>query len=680
MNKKLSIFLISTLLILALLPLTQILPVHATSSVAFISLQASQDCYVASDHSGTNYNTEALLINTGAGNTKRSFIGFNFGNIPPNSEVINATFHIYLTTSSESSENLRYYRIIETWDEDETTWANQPTTGTYDQYSITGTPEWKSIDVTDEIDDLVGLYGIMIRGAGESTIPSHSLSFASSELPNYEPYLEIYFYLDSGVGTTQVTLVGDGAQVEGGSIFDIMATNSSHEDGESSARVDSWMYNLQHVHVLTTLHQNAVWNSTDNQWDCPSIHSNTGYLEYGISYLEDDINLVPGWYVHIEVNDGASGTSDSYVQLEVSWYNHAELIKTDTIYTAYEAYQANDTTTQFSLYVDLWLSSQTGSTLVGGTVSSQYYSMTQSGWWLWENWAPVYGLNTTSTFYDYLYNLDEDVVNASTFSIFDAWTKIAKITEGSTSDGYSSCDTHTWYTTVKALQFVTIPYGTTLYGIETPVLMPPTTPDAPLGFFASLGNQLANSLNHISISITDSAALSSQAVDNLFDAIGISNATEAIGNFVGTLAGYFTNSISYITGFLLPIFTFFASTVTFIIEWFGGVITWIISLGAGVVGILSGSSELLDAFSNNVLTQTWSKFAEVFATGFIFIFLIVAWFDSIDKRAKQYGGGWMSFFMSDINNMISVFSFIIDLAWRIVTTVIDLLTRFISVF
>lgn len=489
-------------------------------------------------------------------------------------------------------------------------------------------------------------------------------------------------------GTTTTTIVGDGSLIAGGSVFDIMAQNSSLTGGGSSIRVDTVAPNFQHIHILTHLYQTAQWDNESGVWDCPTFDSDTGYLEYGVDYMQENCTWITGWKVRISVLDGAAGTGvwlandASWVRLNVTWYNNDTIIKADEIYAMYEAYRdENDTTTQFSLYIDLWLSELEGSTNVAGHVSSQYYGMEENGWWLWSTWGPVGGLATSSTFYDNLYDGDGNITYASNLKMFRVWSKIAKIDSG---EGATSCDEHLWASINEVLQIKQLPYNDILVGIMSPVFMPTTTPDMPVGFFASLGNYLANAIEALRYAIVSTAQvageLTSDVVDTVFSSLGVQDFTSSITSSISSIGDYFATAFSYITSLIVTFFTLLASIGMFIITWFGYFVNAILSIGTGITNLLSGKSVPLGGFQIEVLGQFWTAIATLITSGGLFIILVVYWFDSLDKRAKQTGGGWMSIFMSDIQSMISVFSFILDLAFRVVNFVIDTTMRFINFF
>lgn len=483
-------------------------------------------------------------------------------------------------------------------------------------------------------------------------------------------------------GVTSTTVVGDGALIAGGSVFDIMAQNSSLTEGGSSILVSTVAPNFQHLHTLTHLYQSAQWDEVNGVWDCPSFCSETGYLEFGVDYMEENCTWLNGWKTRIYIVDGGAGTGawfakdQSWVRLNVTWWNNNELIKYDDVYAFYEAYDENDTTTQISLYIDLWISEDEYSSNVAGHVSSQYYGMEEGGWWLWSNWQPVGSLQTSSTFYDNLYNGDGNLTSASTLKMFNVWSKIAKTGVG---EGDTSCDEHLWASINEVVQIKQLPYNVELIGIASPIFMPTTTPDTPLGFFASIGNTLANALDSIYYAIATLAqgalTLTSSVLDSVFGLFGITGFTSSITSIIGGFATYFTQSITYVSSLIISIFTLFSSVVLFIIEWIGRVISTLIQIGDIVVGILNGTGAITTEIGN---IWEWIKIDTWFS--FIPIVMVIYWFNSIDQRAKQTGGGWMSILMGDINSIISVISFIFDFAWRVISTVIDLSMRFINVF
>lgn len=472
-------------------------------------------------------------------------------------------------------------------------------------------------------------------------------------------------------GSVEYELSGDGAPVLGGTNFDVMATDSSIGSYAKAKVLDA---NFQHISMLVQVYHSTYWDGS--QWVEPSTEHNTAWVGFGVDYLIDNSTWAEGWYVNITMPDGKADAENGWVRLNCSWYNSGNYVKSDTIYAMYEAHTANDVTTQFSLYVDLWISNNAGSSQICGHVSSVYYGMTKTGWWLWSNWGPVHGLATSSYFMDNLYDLEGEIIGASKLSVFRMWSQVAKIASGT-----GASDSCTWAIILKSLQIKTLAYAPTLVGINTPIFQPTTTPDMPVGFFASLGNVLNQALDSISNGIamitTGGAAITAAVLDSAANFFGVNDFSASISSFLGAIGSYFANSVAYIVGLITSFFTLFSNTVMFIVTWFGYVIDMFVRISTIVVDILSGAGDVATGFGN--IFESFN-IGELVVSGFIPLILIVAWFQSIDDRARRLGGGWMSYFMSDIQSMISVFSFIIDLSWRIFGTVIDYTMRFLNVF
>lgn len=529
---------------------------------------------------------------------------------------------------------------------------------------------------------------IRIEGTVQSLADVDILLYCETATANDSLLIEDRFSIYGIGGVTTTTIVGDGSLIAGGSVFDIMAQNSTLTGVGSSIRVDTVVPNFQHIHAMMHLYQTAQWDAVNGVWDCPTFDANTGYLEFGVDYMQENCTWITGWKVRIEVLDGAAGTGTwlvndaAWVRLNVTWYNFGEIIKSDEIYVMYEAYRdENDTTTQFSLFIDLWISSDEFSSNVAGHVSSQYYGMEENGWWLWSTWGPVGSLQTSSIFYDNLYDGDGNITTASSLKMFKVWSKIAKIDPG---EGATSCDEHLWASLCEVLQIKYLPYIVDLEGISTPVFMPTTTPNMPLGFFASIGNALSQAIDSLKWALMGALGaltdMGAAALDSIFGAIGVSGFSTSITGLLTGLGTWFANSVTYIGSLIYTFFLLLASIGMFIITWFGNFVNTILLIGTGIADVLSGKSVPLGDFQIGVLGQFWTVIAELIATGALFVILTIYWFNSIDQRAKQTGGGWMSIFMSDIQSMISVFSFIIDLSWRVMNFVIDTTMRFINFF
>ena len=486
---------------------------------------------------------------------------------------------------------------------------------------------------------------------------------------------------------------GSTGSVSGGSIFDITATSTG-----TNYTVSTIQPNFQSFSTTITFYQGAFWYTDGGTtvWDAPTYCFNTGYLIYGVSYTDPVTGLTcPGWYVNISIVGGSAGTvsgsDNAYIELACDWYNNNTQIKRDYLFCGYDAYRANDTTTQFELYINFWLSNQNSNSMVGGSVSAVYYGVTSTGWGPWASWGPVEGILSQSFFYGQLYDSQGNITIASALQggaynagIFNVYTTIAKTDNGT---GPYSDDLHVWSITCKDLQFNNLPIGSNLVGINTPAILPTTTFDKPLGFFAQLGSSMTSALNSlnqaISTMVSSASGVTSNMLDSAFNALGVSNAVTSITAYASSLGQYFSDAVTYISSTIIPVFTGIASFGLFVVTWIGHMIDTIIQIGGAVSSLLTtgqiGGINLVDTFQLNILGETFGILDSMIVSGALFLFIAVWWFDSIDKRSKQYGGGWMSFFMSDIQNIISVLSFIIDMTWRVISTVIGLGTQFLNI-
>lgn len=465
----------------------------------------------------------------------------------------------------------------------------------------------------------------------------------------------------------------------------------------SSYTVSTSVPNFQSFSAKVNLYQSAIWYVEGDCWDAPTYDFNTGYLEYGISYEDPLTNITcPGWYVRISIIGGNAGTftdsAQAYVELQCDWYDAGNLTKTDYLICAYDAYRANDTTTEFELYINLWLSNQNSNSMVGGAVTAVYYGVTETGWGPWATWGPVEGLSSQSLFYDNLYDSNGDLIVASNLQnntydvgLFNVWTSIAKTSIGS---GPYSDNLHTWAVTCKNLEFNSLPYGATLIGINSPSILPTTTFDNPVGFFAQVGNSISSALNSmvqaISTLTSSASGVGADVLNKAFSSVGITDAATSISSFTSDIGQYFGSAITYISGLLTSFFTIISSIGITAITWLGHFVDKLVVLGGDVYSLLTTGSingiPLIDTFQLSIITEFLGKFGDASFILLTIIFILAWWFNSLDKRAKQYGGGWNSFFMADIQSCISIFSFVLDLFWRIVTTVIDMGTRFLNLF
>jgi len=500
------------------------------------------------------------------------------------------------------------------------------------------------------------------------------LVYCEDEDGNSDSYtLTDYFNIYSSGGLTELSSSGDGGRISGGGMFDVAATNGT---AGSWARVNATWANFQHMHTTVHWWIGTDWDGSGEYWDCVEEHNNTGYVEYGVDYWHDG-GWVEGWKVHIEIDDGAAGiyggNDASYVILNVSWYNRGTYIKSDQIAAFFESYTSSDVETQFTLYIDLWVSSAEAGGMGAGHVSSMYYGMEKGGWWLWASWSPIGGLATESTFSDYLKDASNNYIKASSLKMFKVWTKVAKT---SADGGSPNCDSHMFATINPILQWRTLPPQQTLTGVDTPQFNPTTTPDTPVGFFQSLVNGIVGVLIQIRDAIIGAGEVLSfmvaAIIDSAFSFFGIENFSSTMWEFLETLVRFFATSISYILSVTEIIFTTLAALATLILSTLSSILETLFNIAEIVVGIIEGTGDITTEFGNLLDLMNLDEWSTV-----IPLLMIVWWFASIDERGKRTGN-WVGVFWGDVQTIIAIISFILDSAWRLLNTFIDLVFRFIS--
>jgi len=98
-----------------------------------------------------------------------------------------------------------------------------------------------------------------------------------------------------------------------------------------------------------------------------------------------------------------------------------------------------------------------------------------------------------------------------------------------------------------------------------------------------------------------------------------------------------------------------------------------VQVASTVKAILDGTATITTVWGNIWQYIELSKWEDA-----IPIFIFIAWLVSIDDRARKTGMGWMYVFVSDINQMISILSFIYNMAFTIFNTVLDLVFKLLG--
>jgi len=164
-----------------------------------------------------------------------------------------------------------------------------------------------------------------------------------------------------------------------------------------------------------------------------------------------------------------------------------------------------------------------------------------------------------------------------------------------------------------------------------------------------------------------------EAINSIFSYFGVSNFITSAFDVINIYADYITDSISYMQDYIVPIFTLFANTVGWILDWFSKMVNIYVQVASTVKAILDGTATITTVWGDVWKYIELSKWEDA-----IPIFIFISWLVSIDERARKTGMGWMSVFMSDINNIISVLSFIYNMAFMVFNTVLDLVFKLLG--
>jgi len=188
--------------------LFQILTCDFAHAQTVVNLEATQDSYVNSSATTTNYGSDTIIM---ASTTmrrlsqyyQRSFVEFEISSIPSNAVIVSANIVLKRSTSITGINPFVVRRITSTWDQNSITFSSQPTiasTTDAKDYSATYTLSNDSVffDVTAMTQNM--LYGVIanqgwsIQVSNEALTSASGCSFYSMESA-FIPYLQIEYYL-----------------------------------------------------------------------------------------------------------------------------------------------------------------------------------------------------------------------------------------------------------------------------------------------------------------------------------------------------------------------------------------------------------------------------------------------------------------------------------------------------
>jgi len=100
---------------------------------------------------------------------------------------------------------------------------------------------------------------------------------------------------------------------------------------------------------------------------------------------------------------------------------------------------------------------------------------------------------------------------------------------------------------------------------------------------------------------------------------------------------------------------------------FVSVVNVFLQIASIVVGIIRGTYSITTGLGDIV------SYINLDMT-FVSLVILLSWWLSIDSRAKKgIYGGWMTIFVSDLQSLMNLLSFVFDLVMRIVSFVLDMI-------
>ena len=162
----------------------------------------SDDAFLRSSKSSTNYGSKEYLRNGGWGDFYLSLIKFDISTLPSTITLAEIKFYVISDGNGTPLSSTKWQRIESSWSEGTVTYGTKPTgavNNTGAAVNIPSVGEWLTIDITnlyrDWKDETYDNYGIALNGNASSYSDKFS-RWASKEYTTdttKRPYLEITY-------------------------------------------------------------------------------------------------------------------------------------------------------------------------------------------------------------------------------------------------------------------------------------------------------------------------------------------------------------------------------------------------------------------------------------------------------------------------------------------------------
>jgi len=144
------VLVLAWLLFIAVAPLFNI----TLAETQNVTLYPTDDAYVSSYYSGSNYGSDSkLIIKYDASDQRYAYLKFDLSSIPEEAVILNATLKLHISyTYQATGVTLSVYRVTGDWSESSIKYSNKPGNAgsASDQQTISGTG-WIVFDVTEDV-------------------------------------------------------------------------------------------------------------------------------------------------------------------------------------------------------------------------------------------------------------------------------------------------------------------------------------------------------------------------------------------------------------------------------------------------------------------------------------------------------------------------------------------------
>ncbi|MBA7490187.1 hypothetical protein ES702_00722 [subsurface metagenome] len=305
-------------------------------------------------------------------------------------------------------------------------------------------------------------------------------------------------------GFTYYTFEGDGGRTQGGSPFQIYATDGSTN---SRARAEQVFRKLQHINFLIEIDMDNEWESGNGEFD---IDAGVGYLDIGFDYRLNG-TWVEGFFIRLYIQDADVGHHDGgidhdWLEWKIDFHNYnpttgdVQHLATQIIYSNHWGYEHENydpdyyNRTSCQLWIDLWFDKANASTTIASQVNAYYHGLREQGnaWWFgYGTFVPMISDYDNAKFLDDLYDEGGNVTNCQKFDLIRFFIEVNKVNIADGND-------ETW--TVRAIEDMHRQQAIDrMEGIDEPTFVQTKVLDMPqTGFINAIKSALGNIANSIS--------------------------------------------------------------------------------------------------------------------------------------------------------------------------------------